>query len=173
MPDFIEYVLFETAIGKCGIAWRPGPLIVGFSLPEGKEPRFAIRGSSASEIPEPIKDMIEKCRRHLARDLQDFHDAPLDWCAFEPFARKVYEAALEIPVGQTRTYGQLAKQVGEPHAAQAVGQALGSNPIPLVIPCHRILAAGGKMGGFSAPGGLVTKEKLLVIEGAMRTLFDD
>jgi len=173
-----EYALFETAIGTCGIAWRVGeaPLIVGFNLPEATvaetERRIARKGAKATEIPRAIEDVIEKARRHLARELQDFHDAPIDWDRFEPFARRVYEAALDIPAGQTRTYGQLAKQLNEPQAAQAVGQALGSNSIPLIIPCHRILAAGGKMGGFSAPGGLLTKEKLLLIEGATTSLFD-
>jgi methylated-DNA-[protein]-cysteine S-methyltransferase len=173
-----EYALFDTEIGVCGIAWRTGevPVVVRFSLPEASEAeterRVGRKGARAAEIPTPIAEVIEKCRRHLARDLQDFNETPIDWESFEPFARRVYEAALDIPTGQTRTYGQLAKTLREPHAAQAVGQALGSNPIPLIIPCHRILAAGGKMGGFSAPGGLVTKEKLLLIEGATTSLFD-
>lgn len=167
-----EYALFETEIGTCGIAWRTGdpPLIVGFYLPGSTS---AGRGAKATEIPPVIEAVIDKARRHLARDLQDFRDAPIDWDRFDPFARRVYEAAIAIPVGQTRTYGQLAKQLNEPpEAAQAVGKALGSNSIPLIIPCHRILAAGGKMGGFSAPGGLLTKEKLLLIEGAATSLFD-
>lgn len=173
-----EYTLFETAIGTCGIAWRTGdaPVIVSFNLPEAilaeTERRIARKAAKATEVPRVIEEVIDKARRHLNRDLQDFHDAPIDWDQFEPFARRVYEASLDIPVGQTRTYGQLAKQLNEPQAAQAVGQALGSNSIPLIIPCHRILAAGGKMGGFSAPGGLFTKEKLLLIEGATTSLFD-
>ncbi|MGV3616806.1 MAG: methylated-DNA--[protein]-cysteine S-methyltransferase [Fimbriimonas sp.] len=173
-----EYTLFDTAIGICGIAWQTGdvPTLVAFNLPETTEAeterRIARRAAKATEVPQVIEAVIEKSRRHLNRELQDFHDAPIDWNRFEPFARRVYEAALDIPTGQTRTYGQLAKGLDEPGAAQAVGQALGSNPIPLIIPCHRILAAGGKMGGFSAPGGLVTKEKLLLIEGATTSLFD-
>jgi len=173
-----QYTLFETAIGTCGIAWRTGdgPVIVSFNLPEATEAeperRIARKATKATEIPLVIEQVIEKSRRHLARELQDFHDVPIDWDQFEPFARRVYELSLDIPVGQTRTYGQLAKQLNEPQAAQAVGQALGSNSIPLIIPCHRILAADGKMGGFSAPGGLLTKEKLLLIEGATTSLFD-
>ena len=173
-----EYTLFESEIGTCGIAWRTGeaPVIVSFYLPGASkaetERKIARQGAKATSIPPAIEVVIEKARRHLDRDLQDFHDAPIDWDRFEPFARRVYEAALDIPCGQTRTYGQLAKTVDEPQAAQAVGQALGSNPIPLIIPCHRILAAGGKMGGFSAPGGLRTKEQLLLIEGATTSLFD-
>lgn len=173
-----EYALFETEIGTCGIVWRTGeaPVIVSFSFPQATEAeterRIAREGTKAAEVPLVIQEVIEKSRRHLARDLQDFHDAPIDWDRFEPFARSVYRAALDIPTGETRTYGQLAKTIEEPKAAQAVGQALGSNPIPLIIPCHRILAAGGKMGGFSAPGGLQTKEQLLLIEGATTSLFD-
>jgi len=179
LKEVCEYALFETAIGTCGIAWRTGeaPVIVGFNLPEatlaGTERRTARKAAKAAVIPRVIEDVIDKARRHLARELQDFHDAPIDWDRFEPFARQVYEASLDIPVGQTRTYGQLAKQLNAPQAAQAVGQALGSNPIPLIIPCHRILAADGKMGGFSAPGGLLTKEKLLLIEGATTSLFEE
>lgn len=173
-----EYTLFATAIGTCGIAWRTGeaPVVISFNLPEATEAeterRIAPKGTKAAEIPPAIGEVIEKSRRHLARDLQDFHDTPIDWDGYEPFTRRVYRAALDIPVGQTRTYGQLAKAIDEPRAAQAVGQALGSNSIPLIIPCHRILAADGKMGGFSAPGGLRTKEKLLLIEGATTSLFD-
>jgi len=173
-----EYTLFETAIGTCGIAWKTGgaPLIVSFNLPEATvtdtERRIARKGTKAAKIPHEIEEVIEKARRHLARDLQDFRDAPIDWDRFEPFARRVYEISIQIPAGQTKTYGQLAKELGEPQASQAVGQALGSNSIPLIIPCHRILAAGGKMGGFSAPGGLLTKEKLLLIEGATTSLFE-
>lgn len=174
-----EYALFETEVGTCGIAWRTGdaPVIVSFYFPEATaaetERRIAREGKRATEVPPVIQAVIEKARRHLARDLQDFRDAPIDWDRFEPFARRVYQAALAIPLGQTRTYGQLAKTIDEPQAAQAVGQALGGNPIPLIIPCHRILAAGGKMGGFSAPGGLRTKERLLLIEGATTSLFDN
>lgn len=178
MPNEIEYTLFETEIGPCGIAWETGeaPVVAGFSFGSAMlaetERRIGRKGKKATEIPPVIESVIEKCRRHLARNLQDFHDTPINWDRFEPFARCVYQAALDIPTGQTRTYGQLAKTVGEPKAAQAVGQTLGNNPIPLIIPCHRILAAGGKMGGFSAPGGLLTKEKLLLIEGATTSLFD-
>lgn len=173
-----QYALFETAIGTCGIAWKTGdgPVIVSFNLPENTvaetERRIAWKATRAVTIPLAIAGVIEQARRHLDRDLQDFRNAPIDWARFEPFARRVYEAAMRIPAGQTRTYGQLAKEIGEPQASQAVGQALGSNSIPLIIPCHRILASGGKMGGFSAPGGLFTKEKLLLLEGARTSLFD-
>jgi methylated-DNA-[protein]-cysteine S-methyltransferase len=179
-PQMIcEYALFETAIGTCGIAWKNGdaPLIISFNLPEKTEAetelRIARKGTRTASIPRSIELVIDKACRHLARDLQDFRDTPIDWDRFEPFARRVYKIAIQIPAGQTRTYGQLAKELGEPQAAQAVGKALGNNSIPLIIPCHRILAAGGKLGGFSAPGGLLTKENLLMIEGATTSLFED
>ena len=108
--------------------------------------------------------------QHLKGDLQDFRDIPVDLDGVGPFVRKVCEAAREIPVGQTVTYADLARALGQPGAARAVGRALGRNPIPLIIPCHRVLAAHGKPGGFSAHGGRVTKAKLLAIEGAVVNL---
>jgi methylated-DNA-[protein]-cysteine S-methyltransferase len=98
----------------------------------------------------------------------------VDLAGLQEFARRVLEFTREIPAGETRTYGELAKMLGQPHAAQAVGQALGANPVPLIIPCHRVLATGGKLGGFSAPGGRSTKERLLEIERAQfpRSLFE-
>ena len=97
-------------------------------------------------------------------------DVAVDLDGAESFARQVYEAARQIPAGQTRTYGEIAKALRESDA-RAVGQALGKNPIPLIIPCHRVLAAGGKTGGFSAPGGRATKARLLAIEGAISGLL--
>jgi O-6-methylguanine DNA methyltransferase len=123
-----------------------------------------VRKSSAP--PPRIAAIIEKIRKHLQGELQDFRDVAVDLNGVDPFARLVYEAAREIPAGQTRTYGDLAKSLNRPNAARDVGQALGKNPIALIIPCHRILAAGGKSGGFSAHGGRATKARLLAIEGA-------
>ena len=104
--------------------------------------------------------------KHFRGDVQDFRDVALDLDGAAPFARQVYEAARRIPAGQTRTYGEVAQAVGRPAAARAVGQALGKNPVALIIPCHRILAAGGKPGGFSTHGGLATKAWMLAVEGA-------
>ena len=98
--------------------------------------------------------------------MQDFRPVAVDWNGVSPFFRQVYEVAREIPPGQTRTYGEIAKAVGQPAAAQEVGQAMAKNPVPILVPCHRVSAAGGKLGGFSAPGGPVTKAKLLALEGA-------
>jgi methylated-DNA-[protein]-cysteine S-methyltransferase len=176
------YCIFETPLGVCGIAWaeREGhPAVTQFQLPEATaeivKSRLA-RNHGAREAAAPpanIAQIIERVCQHLRGEIQDFRGVTVDLDATPPFARQVYEVAREILAGQTRTYGDLAKTLGQPHAAQAVGQALGSNPIPLIIPCHRVLAAAGKLGGFSAPGGRATKERLLEIEGACvnRSLF--
>jgi methylated-DNA-[protein]-cysteine S-methyltransferase len=171
------YCLFETPIGSCGIAWTENqdstsPLAVAFfQLPEASakltESRI-VRISGAgkpSDPPSLIATIIRSARLHLEGSAQDFRSVPLDLERAGPFARLVYEAARNIPSGETRTYGEIAKSLNEPDAARAVGQALGRNPIPLIIPCHRVLAAGGKPGGFSAHGGWSTKAKILAIEG--------
>ena len=174
----IAYCLFETPLGSCGIAWRDrgdsaaSPAVTFLQLPEETaeltERRIA-RNSGVRESSEPpvrIAEVIEKVRKHLLGEVQDFRDVAIDLDAADPFARLVYEAAREIPAGQTRTYGELARALHRPNAARAVGQALGKNPVALIIPCHRVLAAGGKTGGFSAHGGRATKARLLAIEGA-------
>lgn len=96
----------------------------------------------------------------------DLADVVLDMDGVPEFHQRVYGVTRRIPPGETRTYGEIATALGEPGAARAVGQALGRNPFPIVVPCHRVLAAGGKAGGFSAPGGTRTKMKILDIEGA-------
>jgi methylated-DNA-[protein]-cysteine S-methyltransferase len=114
--------------------------------------------------------------RLLAGEPRDLSFIELEMAALDPFDRGVYAATCAIPVGATRTYGAIARELGQPGAAQAVGQSLGRNPFPIIVPCHRVLAASGKSGGFSAPGGLATKVKLLEIEHARRegegTLFE-
>lgn len=172
------YCLFETPLGTCGIAWsKPGdsgkPLaIIQFQLPEATRKLTTariMRNSGAhqpSTPPAQIVAIINRIRKHLAGEGQDFRDITLDLDGMGPFAQRVYEAARGIPTGQTATYGELAKAVNQPGAARGVGQALGKNPIPLIIPCHRVLAAGGKPGGFSAHGGQATKVRMLAIEGA-------
>ena len=168
------YSLFDTTLGWCGIAWseRDGrPAVALLQLPEATadmtESRIAqASGARASSSPPPeIVQVIERVRRHLQCELQDFRDVAIDLDGVGLFARRVYEAARQIPAGETRTYGDLAQALNLPGAARAVGQALGRNPIAIIIPCHRVLAAGGKPGGFSAHGGRATKAKLLAIEG--------
>lgn len=176
--DVDGYALFETPLGVCGIAWsKPaGSLdashVISFQLPESTpavtERRMAHNtgASRACLQPPHIAAIIERVRRHLAGHVQDFRDVAVDLGEAGAFERRVYAAAREIPAGETRTYGEIAQALGEPGAARAVGQALARNPIALIIPCHRVLAAGGKPGGFSAPGGRATKMRLLEIERA-------
>jgi O-6-methylguanine DNA methyltransferase len=174
----VAYCLFDTPLGWFGIAWREGgksgtpPAVAFLQLPEATAKKTEARigrnsGAGEASAPPPrIAAVIERVCRHLHCEVQDFQDVAVDLDGAGPFARRVYEAARQIPPGQTTSYGELAKALGRPTAARAVGQALGKNPIALIIPCHRVLGAGGKLGGFSAHGGLATKEKLLAIEGA-------
>lgn len=177
MPT-LAYCIFETSLGPCGIAWRenkgPGDQypIGYFQLPEASAAATSLRlaqrcqGREIKSPPAPIAALIKRVRRHFGGDPQDFSDVPLDLADAPPFFRQVYHAARKIPVGRTRSYGQLAIAAGKPQAARAVGQALGKNPVPLFVPCHRVLAAGGRPGGFSAHGALTTKTRMLEAEGA-------
>lgn len=172
------YCIFNTPLGPCGIAWvEPEdpcctPVVTFLQLPEATTKMTESKivqnsGARRSNLPLPsIAGIIRKVCRHLSGELQDFRNVDVDLSGDSPFARQVYEAVRKIPAGKTTTYGELAKSLKRPAAARAVGQALGSNPIILIIPCHRVLAAGGKLGGFSAHGGVETKAKLLSIEGA-------
>ena len=172
------YCLFETPLGACGIAWkeretsRIPPVVTFFQLPEATrsvtDMRIAGRsGGRDARVPPPhIAGIIRRVRMHLRGDVQDFLDIAVDLDGAGPFARQVYEAVRKIPPGRTRSYGELAADMNRPTASRAVGQALGRNPIPLIIPCHRVLGHSGKPGGFSAHGGVETKARLLEIEGA-------
>ncbi len=169
------YCLFDTPLGCCGIAWseRGNRLAATtLQLPEATreitEARIArvSGGRQASTPPAEIAEIIVRLRKHLSGEVQDLRDVAIDLDGVAPFAQRVYEAAREIPPGETRTYGELAKALRVPGAARAIGQALGKNPLPIIIPCHRVLAAGGRPGGFSAFGGRATKARLLAIEGA-------
>ena len=173
-----SYCLFETALGTCGIAWREAadsasqPAVTAVQLPEASsqatESRIARKAGSSrpGAPPHNIAELIEKIRRHLHGEVQDFGDVAIDLNGVAPFFREIYAAAREIPAGQTRTYGEIAKALGQPNAAQEVGLAMANNPVPIIIPCHRVAAAGGKPGGFSAHGGRASKAKLLALEGA-------
>ncbi len=167
------YCLFETALGWCGIAWRASSAstpVVFFQLPEATQATTEQKiardcGGKPSEPPPEIVEIIRKIRKHLSGCPQDFRDIVLDPKGISVFAQQVYAASRAIPAGQTRTYGEIAKDLNRPTAARAVGQALGKNPVALIVPCHRVLAAGGKPGGFSAHGGQTTKARMLEIEG--------
>ena len=165
------FALFDTAIGRCGIAWG-GQGIAGVQLPEAGEPetraRMLQRFPTAGEAPPPpeVQQAIERMVALLCGASSDLSAIALDMDQVPAFHRRVYEVARAIPPGMTLSYGDVAARVGAPGAARAVGQALGRNPFPIVVPCHRVLAAGGKIGGFSAQGGVVTKRRMLAIEGA-------
>jgi methylated-DNA-[protein]-cysteine S-methyltransferase len=168
----IHHHVFETVIGFCGVAWTARGL-VGVQLPEADrtatERRLVARSGSAgaSEPPSWVVGVIADIRRYLAGEAVDFSGVAVDLSGLDPFRQRLYAAMRSLPWGRTTTYGELARQLGatEWEGARAVGEAMGRNPVPLVIPCHRVLAAGGKLGGFSAPGGAATKAKLLALEG--------
>jgi len=165
------FSLFETAIGRCGIAWGPRG-VVGIQLPEATV--GATRGRLRQRFPEAAERdppaTVRRAQRAIAGllsgDATNLASIEIDLSGVPDFRRRVYEAAREIPPGETSTYGELAARMGSPDAARAVGQALGRNPFAIVVPCHRVLGAGGRIGGFSAEGGVVTKRRLLELEGA-------
>jgi len=165
------FALFTTSIGCCGITWSDGG-VIGFQLPEGDDAsmrrRMAKRFADAVEgtPPPDVQQAIDAVIRLMSGDRADLNFVQLDLDGVPEFHQRVYEVARTIPPGATLTYGEVAARLGDPGSARAVGQALGRNPIPVIVPCHRVLAAGGKHGGFSAPGGTATKLNLLAIEGA-------
>jgi len=165
------FCLFETAIGPCGIAWTQDALAavqLPETTPEGTRSRMLrYTGPAAAAEPPPFgRQAIARIQRLLQGEHDDLADLPLAWADLPAFHRKVYEVTRAIPPGEVLTYGEVARRVGEPGAARAVGQALGHNPFAPVVPCHRVLAAGGKPGGFSAEGGAMTKLRMLEIEKA-------
>lgn len=176
------HCLFDTAIGACGIAWTT-QAIAAVQLPEstraGTRERMLRHTGEAPEAPPPdfVRSAITRIQALLAGARDDLRDLPLDLDAVPGFHRRVYEVARAIPPGEVLTYGEVARRIGEPGAARAVGQALGRNPFAPVVPCHRVLAAGGRSGGFSAQGGADTKLRMLEIEkarfGSEPGLFDE
>lgn len=159
----MPYATFPTPLGPCAIAWGDAGL-TGFFLPGGES---RLPSEAPTEPPPWVAAIIARVQRHLGGEPQDFVDLNYDFTRIPEFNRAVLRALLEVKSGHTSTYGGLAKAIGQPPAAsRAVGTALGANPWPLLIPCHRIVAADGKMTGFSGPGGVDTKVKLLALEGA-------
>ena len=163
------FTLFDTAIGWCGVAWSDRGL-VGVQLPEASEAetreRMLQRFPTAAEIapPHKVQLAIDNIVALLCGEPSDLSAIELDLEGVAPFHRRVYEVARAIPPGRTLAYGDVAARAGAPGAARAVGQALGRNPFPIIVPCHRVVAAGGKIGGFSAHGGTATKRRMLAIE---------
>jgi methylated-DNA-[protein]-cysteine S-methyltransferase len=175
------FALFDTPIGRCGIAWGSAG-IAGVQLPEARDgetrARLLRRVPNAREgTPPPgVRRAQAGIVALLAGRPSDLSEVVLDMTGVPRFQRRVYETLRQLPPGETISYGELAARLGEPGSARAVGQALGRNPFALVVPCHRVLAADGRMGGFSARGGVATKLRLLGIESAAASaqpgLFD-
>ena len=171
MATALGFALFDTAIGRCGIAWS-GRGVAGVQLPEAREvatrARLLQRFRGAREAPPPpeVRRALQGIVALLRGEPSELEAVALDTDGVPPFHRRVYEVARTIPPGATLSYGDIAARLGAPGSARAVGQALGRNPFAIVVPCHRVLAAGGKVGGFSANGGITTKLRLLSIEGA-------
>lgn len=176
-----SFALFPTAIGTLAIVWgRQG--IVGLRLPEASEAalrRHVLRRfvDAREDRPLPGIDLaIRDIRRLLDGEAVDLSRIALNMADLPDFDRQVYAITRAIPPGETRTYGEIARRMGDVTLARQIGQSLGRNPFPIVVPCHRVLAANGATGGFSAPGGVATKLKILAIErarfGATPSLFD-
>jgi methylated-DNA-[protein]-cysteine S-methyltransferase len=166
-----SYLVFETAAGFCGIAWNTVG-ITRFQLPARTAQATArnmLRRLPAAEpgIPTPeVGEAVAAAQRYFAGEQIDFSGFQVDLDGQDAFFQRIYVATRRLGWGQTTTYGSLAKELGAgPEVARDVGQAMARNPVPLIIPCHRVLAAGGKVGGFSAPGGSVAKANMLRLEG--------
>jgi len=166
-----KFTLFDTAIGRCAVAWSERG-ILAVQLPEGTQrkthARLVRRFPQAREAPPPpaVQRAIDGVAALLRGEVSDLTAVELDMDGVPPFHRRVYRVARKIPPGATLSYGEIAARLGAPRSARAVGQALGRNPFAILVPCHRVVAAGGKPGGFSANGGVATKLRLLAIEGA-------
>lgn len=169
--DTRGFTLFDTAVGACGIAWGVGG-IVGVQLPESDEAQTRARvmrrhaGVAEATPPPKVQRAADGIAALLAGEARDLWFVVLDLEGVPAFERRVYAIARTIKPGETMTYGEIASRIGQAGAARAVGWALGRNPFAIVVPCHRVVAANGKAGGFSASGGKVTKMRLLTIERA-------
>jgi methylated-DNA-[protein]-cysteine S-methyltransferase len=174
------FAFFDTEIGRCALAWNERGL-VGVQLPERRvlatRARVLRRFPAREGTPPPdVQRAIDAMAALLRGEAVDLSTITLDLGGVPPFHQRVYEVARKIPPGRTMTYGEIAIRLGDADAARAVGQAMAQNPFPIVVPCHRVVAADGKLGGFSADGGVDTKRRMLAIEGAAAagapTLFD-
>lgn len=174
------YALFDTAIGRCGIAWGSRG-VVGVQLPEKSAAATCMRlmrhcpAADEAEPPKQIARAIEDIQALLEGEKKNLRAIQLDMSRVPQLNTRVYNTARAIPPGHTRTYGDIAHAIGDASAARAVGQALGRNPFAIVVPCHRVVGANDKLVGFSASGGIATKLRMLQIEGwraQEQSLFD-
>jgi methylated-DNA-[protein]-cysteine S-methyltransferase len=166
-----RYLIFETASGFCGIAWdRTGITRCQLPAPSSEATeRYLLRrlpGAQPGVPPPEVAETIAAVKRYFAGEQIDFSNVRLDLEGQDAFFKQVYAATRRVGWGRTTTYGTLAKELGVgPERARDVGEAMAKNPVPLIVPCHRVLAAGGKVGGFSAPGGSGAKVRMLELEG--------
>lgn len=165
----LSYCLLATAFGPVGLAWSARG-VVRMQLPDENAAltrALLLRGIEAVEAhpPDELAAGVGKLQRYFSGVPISLADIPLDLADVPDFPRRLYEEMLKLGWGETVTYGELAARVGAPGAAQAVGRAMGANPVPPIVPCHRVLASQNKLGGFSAPGGGRTKLKMLDMEG--------
>jgi methylated-DNA-[protein]-cysteine S-methyltransferase len=175
------FALFDTAIGCCGIAWSARG-VAGVQLPERHEramrDRLRRRFPEACEAAPPpaIQQAIDGIVALLLGETADFSAVALDMDGIPPFRQAIYAVLRSIPAGATLSYGEVAARLGDGSTARDIGEAMGKNAFPIIVPCHRVVAAGGKTGGFSAVGGVATKLRMLNIENARvghaPTLFD-
>jgi methylated-DNA-[protein]-cysteine S-methyltransferase len=156
--------VFETTIGTCGVEWSDAG-ITRVHLPRMRALARAL-STPREAVPGSVRQAATLIARLLEGQREDLREVALADAALEPFARRVYAQARAVGPGEITTYGAIARALGDPGAARAVGAALGANPFPIVVPCHRVLAANGSLHGFSAPGGIVTKRRMLQIENA-------
>jgi methylated-DNA-[protein]-cysteine S-methyltransferase len=166
-----SYSVFATPLGHAAIAWAEGGVVrIWLPEPDGAAVRRRLEHrfpeARAADPPPAIREAIARITELLSGSPADLTGVALDLARVGDFERRVYAVARTIPPGETRTYGEVASRLGDRSLAREVGRALAANPFPLVVPCHRVLAANGKPGGFSAPGGVSTKLRLLEIEGA-------
>jgi methylated-DNA-[protein]-cysteine S-methyltransferase len=157
-------VTFETALGRCAVRWTEVG-VSGVLLPTSTG-RPGPRIEDGVPVPMFVRDAIDGMVAVMVGEPRHLRDVPLDDRGVDAFRHAVYAATREIPAGSTRTYGEIARSIGRPDAARDVGAALARNPVPIIVPCHRVVAANGALTGFSAPGGLETKRRMLEIEGA-------
>jgi methylated-DNA-[protein]-cysteine S-methyltransferase len=157
-------VTFETALGRCAVRWTDAG-IAGVLLPS-RSGRPGPRFEDGIAIPGTVRSAIDGIIAVMAGAPRDLREVVLDEHGIDPFRREIYAATRDIPAGMTRSYGEVARTIGRPDAARDVGAALARNPWPIVVPCHRVVAANGALQGFSAPGGLATKRRMLELEGA-------
>jgi methylated-DNA-[protein]-cysteine S-methyltransferase len=155
---------FDTALGRCAVSWSDSG-ISGVWLPR-RSGYSAPSLDSVADAPAFVREAVDGMRAVLAGERRDLHGVPLDERGIDPFRRSVYAATRDIEPGTTQTYGQVAKAIGRPDGARDVGTALSQNPFPIVVPCHRVIAANGALTGFAAPGGIETKRRMLELEGA-------